>query len=294
MLSYRFLGLPEPLADIERAGIVILPVAYDATASYRAGTREGPARIIEASRYLEWYDEETETEVYRLGIATHPELEPVATGPEAMVEEVYRAVSGILASGQFPVILGGEHTVSLGAIRAAIETTPNLVVLQLDAHADLRDTYQGSSFSHACVMARVAEICPFIQVGLRSLSREEALWLKKRGLRPYWAREVVGRGEEVARQIVSQVAGRPLYVTIDCDVFDPAIMPAVGTPEPGGLSWFEVITILRSVSQTTQIVGFDVVELAPIAGQVAPDFLAARLVYKFLSYIFSRSLRSEA
>ncbi|WP_456432532.1 agmatinase [Thermosulfuriphilus sp.] len=293
MLSYRFLGLPDELADIKRSGIVVVPVAYDATTSYRAGTREAPGRIIEASRYLEWYDEETETEVYRLGIATYPELEPRADSPEAMVEEVYRTTKGIVVSGQFPVLLGGEHTLSLGAIRALAEVTPNLVVLQLDAHTDLRDSYQGSPFSHACVMARVAEICPFIQVGIRSLSREEAIWLKKHNLRPYYAREVMGRGTEIAREIVSKIAGRPLYVTIDCDVFDPSIMPAVGTPEPGGLGWFEVIDILRFISQSVQVVGFDLVELSPIAGMVAPDYLAARLVYKFLSYIFSRSLRTS-
>ncbi len=263
----------------------ILPVPYDLTVSYMAGARNGPGAIIEASSHMELYDEELGTEPFRAGIETLPFVEPTTKGPEAMIERVEAAASDILDSDRVPVLLGGEHSVTLGLVRALKKRYQGLSVLQLDAHADMRDSYQESPFNHACVARRISELCPIVQAGIRSLSREEADFLGSDGaesIKTYYAADVMERRpwDEIASGL-----GEEVFVTIDLDVFDPSIMPSTGTPEPGGLGWYDVLRLLKTVTEKRRVVGFDVVELCPIPGIKAPDFLAARLVYKMMGYM---------
>jgi agmatinase len=272
-----FGDLPEPFGDPGRARVAVIPVPYDGTSTWLKGADRGPAAIIDASAHLELYDIQTAGEPYRLGILTD---EPVLEGssPEAMVRAVEQRVSAHLQAGRFPVVLGGEHSVSIGAMRAAAARHPGLCFLQLDAHTDLRPEYGGSPFSHASVMARARELGPIVQVGIRSLDAAERASLDPRRvfyaerLRRGWAREVVRR------------LSPKVYLTLDLDVLDPAFMPSTGTPEPGGLDWYQVLSILRLVCRRREVVGFDLVELAPGENR-APDFLAAKLVYKLLAYL---------
>ncbi len=281
---FTFAGLdPEEFA-YEPSAIVVLPIPYEATTSYMAGTREGPREIIHASRFLELYDEEIKAEVYRLGIFTLPEIQTVVSSPAEMVEEIYRAAKGILEDGKFLVSLGGEHTITPPLVKAYVETNPGLSVLQIDAHADLRETYQGSVYSHACAMRRVVGLAPAVQVGIRSISAEEVAAVSSLPTRIFYAHEI--RSNPDWQRRVVEALGDPVYVTIDLDGLDPALMPAVGTPEPGGLDWGQVCGLLRAVANQRRVVGFDVNELAPIPGLAAPNFLAAKLVYKLLGYSF--------
>ncbi len=285
MYNFTFLGLPE---DPQKARVVFIPAPYDATTSYKSGTREGPRRIIEASRYLEFYDEETHTEVYRLApFLTLPEPE-LPVEPEKALAAISKEAAPYLEKGLFPVLLGGEHTVSLALIKLLLSRYPDLCVLQVDAHTDLRDTYQDCPLSHACVMRRALEagISALFPVGIRALSREEALFIEEKGLKVYWAKEVRKAPRKVAEDILARLNNRPLYVTLDLDGLDPSEVPGVGTPEPGGLYWYELLEILWLIAQKARVVGFDVVELLPLAHDHRSEFLAARLVYKFLSYLF--------
>jgi len=283
-LPFNFCGLDGEYAMLERARAVVLPVPYDFTTSYHGGARLGPAAIITASRNMELWDEEIGP-VYRNGIHTLPELEPTAEGPEAMVGRVERAVDWILEGGKLPAILGGEHSITTGAIRAALRRHPRLSVLQLDAHADMRDIYQGSPWSHACVMRRIRELVPAASVGIRSMSEEEAEALRAKPW-PTWStrafRALGGRFEPILDALSDEV-----FVTFDLDGLDPAYLPATGTPEPGGLEWYETIDLLAAVARRSRIVGFDVVELAPTPGQTASEFLAARLVYRLIGLALS-------
>jgi agmatinase len=222
--------------------------------------------------------------VFQVGMHPRRELETVASGPQGMLERIREVTRELLDHGKFVVGLGGEHTISFGLVRAFAERFPGLSVLQFDAHADLRDSYQGTPYNHASVLRRISEIVPAVQVGIRSLSRDEAVWVKARGARLFYASEVVG-SPTVATTISEALTDR-VYITICLDGLDPSIMPAVGTPEPGGLGWYDVLRIVRRVAETRHIVGFDVVELFPIPGNIAPDFLAAKLVYKVLGYRF--------
>ena len=281
-LPFAYGGLLPEESAFEQSQVVILPIPYEQTTTYGTGTKEGPMAIIAASRHMELYDEELDFEAYRVGIHTLRELEPVASGPKAMLERITEVARDLLAHGKFVVSLGGEHTISFGLVRAFAERYPNLSVLQIDAHADLRDTYQGTPYNHASVLRRVSEIVPAVQVGIRSLSREEATWVKATGRHLFYASDVIG--SPAAAAAISDALTDQVYITICLDGLDPSIMPAVGTPEPGGLGWYDVLRIVRRVAETRHIVGFDVVELFPIAGNFAPDFLAAKLVYKVLSY----------
>ncbi len=290
-MARNFGGLEE--AEIKsppRYSIIQAP--FDLTASYVSGAAGGPAAIIEASTHMELYDEELGCEPYRAGIETLGPIGPMDS-PEAMVEAVREAVEGVLDGGSIPVLLGGEHSVTLGMVKALKARYPGLSVLQLDAHADLRDTYEGSPYNHACVGRRITEICPLVQVGVRSLSAEEAGFLKSPGgasVKTYNAAEILKSGEFGAA-LAARVAGEltdPVFVTIDIDVFDPSVMPSTGTPEPGGLGWYEVTALLKGVASKRNVVGFDLVELCPQPGNVAPDFMAARLVYKMMAYLAPR------
>jgi agmatinase len=281
----NFGGLDAEFGDLAAARAVVLPVPYDLTTTYQGGTRAGPRAILAASRNMELWDEEVGP-TYRAGIHTLPELEPTAEGPGAMVARVEEAVEWILEQGKLPAVLGGEHSITAGAVRAAARRFASLSVLQIDAHADMRDTYLDTPHSHACVMRRVREVVPAASVGIRSLSEEEAEYLERRPA-PMWSvrqfRSLQGRWEPILSALTDEV-----FVTFDLDGLDPSVLPATGTPEPGGLDWYEAVDLLRAISERKAIVGFDVVELAPLPGQVASDFLAARLVYRLIGLALAR------
>lgn len=279
-----FGGISPLTTTFDQAKVVVLPVPYDSTTEYKSGTREGPQAIIDASRFLELYDTELDREISEVGIYTLSEVQPLMSGPEPMVERVYQITSDLLDKGKLLAMLGGEHSLTLGTVKAHRERYHELSVLHLDAHADLRDQYQGTKYSHACVMRRVWEICPVVHVGIRSLSREEHEFLSQRKIEPFYAEASTG-SDFVAR--VSSTLSPHVYISIDLDVLDPSIMSAVGTPEPGGLGWQQVLELLRAVADSKQIVGFDIMELCPHEGPNACAFLAAKLAYKLVGYATS-------
>jgi len=281
-IPHNFGALPPERCDYSSARVVVLPVPYDATASYLSGSRHAPRAIIEASRNMELFDEELRCDPSKVGIATLEELEPTAVSPEAMVEKVEQAAGKVFDDGKLLATLGGEHTISVGVVRAAARRYPKLSVLVLDAHADLRDEYLECKFSHACTGARLLEICPVVQVGVRSYSEEEAEAVARRQHEIFLAAEVINR-DDWHERVISLLTDK-VYISIDLDVFDIGVMPSVGTPEPGGLGWYEVLRFLKKVTAAKNIVGFDVVELRPIADNPAPDFAAAKLTYKLIGY----------
>ena len=278
-----FLGIDPPV-DPRRARCRILPVPYDLTTSYQAGTRRGPLAILEASHHVEWYDEELDTEPAGAGIATLAPLEPDTAGPAAMMDRIHAQASRWIEEDRLLLTLGGEHSITAPLVAAHRERWPELTVLQIDAHADLRDRFEGSPHNHACIMRRVHEMgVRLVQVGVRSLTREEReLIAADDAIATFFAHEIAGRPAEGWAADAAADLGPQVYVTIDVDGFDPSIMPSTGTPEPGGLLWREVTTLLDMVARSSTIVGADIVELMPIPGLVAPDFLAARLAYRLI------------
>jgi agmatinase len=277
-----FGGLPErPVPD--RCRFAVLPIPYDGTSTWRKGADRGPAALLAASANMELYDIETAGEPWRAGIVT---MAPVLHDgpPEGMVAKVRAAADDLLDRGLTVVGLGGEHSVSIGLIQAHAARHPGLTVLQFDAHGDSRDSYEGSPNNHACVMARAAEVADYVQVGIRSLDAAEAP--KIRPGRTFFAHEI-GEGYDFIPAVVDRLSG-PVYVTVDLDVFDPGIMPSTGTPEPGGLSYRQVVRTLAAVARSRRIVGFDVVELLPDPRNPGPDFLAARLAYQIMAYLTAR------
>jgi len=283
-----FLGLPPEINPPDKARVAILPVPYDLTTSYQPGARRGPLAILDASTHLELYDDELDADTWEaVGIATLPAVAPDTTGPAATLARIFDAARGVVESSRFLVGLGGEHSVTAPLVRAVRERYPSLGVLQIDAHADLRESFEGSRDNHACVMRRLLEDgVPIAQVGVRSLTREERELILARRICSVFAAEATREPVEKWVGKVLDALPEEVYVTVDLDGFDPAIMPATGTPEPGGLDWYTVLALLREVGLRKRIVAFDVVELAPISGNVAPDFLAAKLVYKLLGYAF--------
>ena len=273
--------LPEEYSDPENAGIVIIPVAYDGTSTWIKGADKGPTAIIEASANMELYDIETDSEVYRKGIYTEDTITREITTTE-MINSVNGTVQYYLEKNKFTVVIGGEHSVSIGSIKAHAEHYANLTVLQLDAHADLREEYNGSIYNHACVTARIKEFCPVVQVGIRSMDSTEKESMDKN--RTFFAEDIYNNTDWIKKVI--SILSDNVYITIDLDVFDPSIMPSTGTPEPGGLLWYDVLALLKAVSNKNNVVGFDVVELCPDDRNKAPDFMAAKLIYKLLSYKF--------
>jgi agmatinase len=265
----------------------MLLVPYDATSTWQKGADRGPEAIVDASCHVELYDLETDCEAYTAGISTNrPEFD--FSSPQAMVQSVRRQVSAILEQGAMPIVVGGEHSVSVGAVQAAAGKFTDLTVLQLDAHADLRNEYNGSPLNHACAMARIKEMCPLVQVGIRSMDRTEISSIAAERFFPAHAIHDNSAWVQKALAALSQ----NVYITIDLDVFDPGIMPATGTPEPGGLSWYPVLSFLRRVISGKNLVGFDVVELCP-GDNPHPDFLAARLIYKIISYHHLKEMKEE-
>lgn len=272
-------------SSYDKSHVVVLPVPYEGTVSYGAGAGRGPDAILKASLQLEAYDEELQQETSDIGIHTLPSVK-VPKSPSAMMRATYEAALLPAKDNKFIVGLGGEHSVTKGILDALIETMgKNFGVLQLDAHADLRDSYGGTQDSHACIMRRVDDLgLPYSQVGIRSLSKAEAVFVEEKGLKIHFAHEMHGESAWMDEAI----DGLPekVFITIDIDCLDPSIMPSTGTPEPGGLDWHTLTSFLRKVCHRRKIIGFDVVEFAPIANLHAPDFLVAKLVYRLLGYIF--------
>ncbi len=283
----NFLGIP-PEYSSPKSPFVIFPVGYDSTISYKAGTREGPAAILAASKQVELYDDELGFEPYVAGIYTNPALEITTKGPKEMLERVYRAVLPMARKKKRVVMLGGEHSLTFGAVRAYKQVYKNLSVLQIDAHADLRDSYEDSPYNHACVMRRISETCPTVGVGIRNYSADEARFIKAKKIPVVSAYSFIS-GEVSIDEILDRLTDT-VYLTFDLDGFDPSFMPAVGTPEPGGLGWYETLKLLRFLSSpkaNKRVVGFDVMELSPLPGQISSDFIAAKLVYKIIGYLVS-------
>jgi len=283
----NFGALPEEYSRYETARVVILPVPLERTTSYMAGTHNGPAAILAASRNMETYDEELGVETYtKVRIATLPPVDTQTGSLEKVLAELHTTELALLRDGKFPVALGGEHSLTAPLVAAAAKVFSGLSVLQIDAHADLREAYQDNPASHASVMRRVVEVCPAVQVGIRSVSAEEVEAIPKLPTKIYWAKDIAHRApEEWVSRVVADLSEH-VYLTVDLDGFDPAYVPATGTPEPGGLNWHQITTLIREVAARKKIVAMDVVELLPQPGDHASDFLAAKLIYKAVGYVF--------
>ncbi len=279
----KFASLPEQFSSFEKSKVVIAQAPYAETVSYGKGAEKGPEAIINASKHLELFDLELKKNTAgELGIHS---LEPyeLPKTPKEAVESIYNETKKLLKKNKFVITLGGEHTVSIGAVKAYSEKFDNLSVLYLDAHADLRNEFESEKYSHACALRRISEFREdFVHVGCRSLTEETYEIIEKKGYTFRWAREIKEKGPQI-EQILKELQEN-VYVSIDIDVLDPSIMPSTGTPEPGGLNWYEITKILKEVGKQKNIVGFDLVELAPKKGLDAPDFTAAKLVYKLLGY----------
>ena len=286
-LPMNFGGIDEEeYSSFDNARVLILPVSYEGTVSYGTGTGGGAMAIVDASRNMELYEEETDAEVYKLGIHTLPEFKS-RPDPERMMTELYDYSTKLLKSDKFVCMLGGEHSVSAPIIKAHAEKFHNMSVLQIDAHADLRDTYDGTPHSHASIMARVVKDLriPSVQVGIRSISADEARLLAT-GIptKIYWAKDVVGRTDWIDEAIDHLTEN--VYLTIDIDGLDPSLVPTTGTPEPGGLGWYETLTLIRKIAEKKRIIGMDLVEFSYVENYDSPAFLCSKLVYKSLAYIF--------
>ena len=283
-LPFTFGALEQDAGSFDRAGAVVLPVPFERTTSYVPGTKNGPREIIAASGQVELYDEELGREICDVGIHTLPAMESPFASTDDAFAEMRRVAEWLARAGKFFVALGGEHALTTPLVAGVAAVHPGVTVLQIDAHADLRESYMGDRHSHASAMRRVLEYAPAVQVGIRNLSAPEVEAIPGLQTTVFYDWNMRNDPEWITR--VVEALGEKVYITIDCDGLDPAIMPAVGTPEPGGLTWRETLTLLRRVMEAKTVVAADVVELCPIPGFVAPNFLAARLVYKLIGYRF--------
>lgn len=280
----NFLGIEPPTADYGTARCALLPIPYEATTSYGCGTRFGPRAIISASQQVELYDQELGRESIRGGVATLEALEPDARGPQAMHDQIVRAARPIVRAGKFLIGLGGEHGITSALVRAVKPRHKKLSVLQIDAHADLRNTYQGSPHSHACVMRRVHDLgVPAVGVGIRNYSAEEARFIR-RHKKPIFTARVCRESKTWIEDVVAHLTDN-VYVTIDIDGLDPAYAPGTGTPEPGGLDWYQVTDLLAAVTRNRRVVAADLVEVRPLPGNNVTEFLAAKLVYRLIGLV---------
>ncbi|MCX8037174.1 MAG: agmatinase [Candidatus Sumerlaeia bacterium] len=283
-----FLDPPPEFTNPRTARICILPVPYDATTTYQSGSRFGPAALIAASHQVELYDEHLQRETYRVGIHTCPALQPNAAGPEAMIEDIRQACEPLAAAGKLVVLLGGEHTVTLGLIKALLQIRSGrpFGVVQFDAHRDLRSEYEGTPWNHACVMARILDWgLPLVQLGVRAWSPEEVARAKRAKVAALTARELLAvRNPLALLDRALNTLPDDVYLTFDLDALDPSIMPSTGTPEPGGLLYYPALDLIERIALRKRVIGLDVVELAPLPGLVAPDLLAARLLYRTLGW----------
>ena len=277
--SPGFCGLSGSYADYDQASAVILPIPFDKTSTWQKGADKGPSAIIDASRYLELYDIETDSEVFRKGIFTARPVD--AATSSQLIKKTAAAVSRYLKDNKLVVTLGGDHSVSIGVMKAYASHFKDLNILHLDAHADSRQSYEGSPYNHACVIARAREFAKnIVSVGIRSMDASERAGIDKK--RMFFAHDIHNSDKWIPDAV--RLLTGSVYITIDVDVFDPGIMPSTGTPEPGGLGWYQVMKLLSAVSKSKRIVGFDIVELCPSKSK-APDFFAAKLIYTLLSYI---------
>lgn len=290
-----FLDLPADLQDPARARVHVLPVPYEATVSYETGTRDGPAAIIRASHEVELWDSELGGEpCLEWGAHTMPALKADWKAAEQMMDAIADAAQAVMARGVLPLFLGGEHSITPALVRGVRRVVGEpLVVVQIDAHADLRDSFRGSRYSHACAMRRVLgeNPGPTVQIGVRSHSAEEAGFIREnRGRVAMWTMDRIREEDtrDFHQQLAALVAGKPVYLTIDVDGLDPSVVPATGTPEPGGLGWYEACDILRTVTSTGRCVALDCVELAPRPGLHASEFSVAKLLYKTLAWIMKK------
>lgn len=282
-LHTNFLGIPPEENTLEKSRVAILPVPYERTVSYGVGTRNGPSAILEASHYVELYDDELDEEVYRIGIHTLPAWVPDRMEPQACVDGLSEVVGGLLSADRFVLTLGGEHSLSSGPIAAHKKKYADLSVLHFDAHGDLRDEYEGEKHSHACAARRFLELgVPAVHVGIRSISKGEVDFAREKGLLIVSNREIQ-RSDGWMGRALARLKG-PVYVTFDVDFFDGSLVPGTGTPEPGGGTYDQALSILRQVASQRRIVGADVVEHAPMPGNRAPDFMVAKLCYKLIGY----------
>ena len=280
--SKNYAGIPDEFAQLEKSKVILIPVPYDGTSTWGKGADKGPEAFLEASENMEWYDIETDSEVYRQGIhLTDPILEK--SSPEAMVKAVYATTKDFIKRNKFVTVFGGEHSVSIGTIRAFNECFDDLTVLHLDAHADLRESYNGSKYNHACAVHEASQTTNLVQVGIRSMDAIEKTYMDEE--KTFFAHDTVN--DEYWMDKVIEAMTDNVFITIDLDAFDPSILPSTGTPEPGGLFWYETLEFLKQVFEDKNVVGFDIVELCPNKNDKSSDFLAAKLYYKMLSYKFA-------
>ncbi|TDN95662.1 agmatinase [Salegentibacter sp. 24] len=279
MNKKNYAGIPDKYSRIDDAKVVLIPVPYDGTSSWQKGADKGPEAFLEASENMELYDIETKSEVYRKGIYLAPAVTEDES-PEKMVDTVYKTVKNYIKQEKFVTIFGGEHSVSIGTIRAFNESFEDLTVVQLDAHADLRPEYEGSSCNHACAVYEASKKANLVQVGIRSMDVSEVEHMDENQV--YFAHDLYEDWQEDA---IGQMTPN-VFITIDLDAFDPSILPSTGTPEPGGLFWYETLEFLKMMFKKKNVVGFDIVELCPNKNEKSSDFLAAKLYYKMLSYKF--------
>ncbi len=281
MTTKTYAGIPQKYAALETSNIVLIPVPYDGTSTWQKGADKGPQAFLDASENMELYDIETQTEVYKQGIHL---AEPITenSSPEAMVKAVHKRVKELILRNKFVTIFGGEHSISIGTIRAFNECFEDLTVLHIDAHADLRKEYEGSRCNHACAVYEASQQTNLVQVGIRSMDVSETTVMDEE--KTWFAHDMAN--DEYWMDNVIEALGDKVFVTFDLDAFDPSIMPSTGTPEPGGLLWYETLEFLRRVFEERDVVGFDIVELCPNSKEKSSDFLAAKLYYKMLSYKF--------
>ncbi len=279
MNKKNYAGIPDKYSRIDDAKVVLIPVPYDGTSSWQKGADKGPEAFLEASENMELYDIETKSEVYRKGIYLAPPVTEDAS-PEKMVDTVYKTVKNYIKQEKFVTVFGGEHSVSIGTIRAFNESFEDLTIVQLDAHADLRPEYEGSSCNHACAVHEASKKANLVQVGIRSMDVSEVEYMDENQV--YFAHDLYEDWQEDA---IGQMTPN-VFITIDLDAFDPSILPSTGTPEPGGLFWYETLEFLKMMFKKKNVVGFDIVELCPNENERSSDFLAAKLYYKMLSYKF--------
>ena len=280
--SKNYAGISDEFAQLEKSKIILIPVPYDGTSTWGKGADKGPEAFLEASENMELYDIETDSEVYKQGIhLTEPITEN--SSPEAMVNEVHNITKDFIKRNKFVTLFGGEHSISIGSIRAFNECFDNLTVLQIDVHADLRESYEGTKYNHACAVYEASQTTNLVQVGIRSMDVIEKTVMDEE--KTFFAHDMVA--DEYWSDKVIEAMTENVFITLDLDAFDPSIMPSTGTPEPGGLLWYETLEFLKQVFEDKNVVGFDIVELCPNKNDKSSDFLAAKLYYKMLSYKFA-------
>jgi N1-aminopropylagmatine ureohydrolase len=286
----RFLGLDDQSSQRESSAAWMLPIPLDMTTSYLGGTRLGPSAIIEASNQVELYDIEFGVEAAPVyGVAMLPFLHPSLSSARDAVESIRQAVADLPLEDRVLVTLGGEHTITVGLVSAFAARYPDMIVVQIDAHSDLRDSFDGTPYSHACTARRLLDYAPVLQFGIRCLCEEEVVFARQSERVTMWTAEAMHRDTQrlYLAKLREAVAGRPVYLTLDLDGLDPSIMPAVGTPEPGGIGWYDCIDLIRAVAGSSHVFAFDCVELCPVPGSHASAFAAARLVYKTLNHVMA-------